>query len=132
MVTGQWLRSRRWRLIIFASCALLGYGAWAYVANADYGVATGLRAALTQGGYAFLVTLVMTSLLEFLYQWSRPLHRSAWIAFLATCATLYLSSWGVNALAGTPRIFWTILPGMVIGTVYTANYVMLLNRFQKP
>lgn len=128
MVMWSTLESRRMRLSMSAAAAFLGYGAWAYVANASHGVQAGIQAAVTQGGYAFFVTLLMSSLLEGIYRWAQRFHYPGLTSALITCAFLYLSSWGVNFWAGTPEILWTILPGMLFGTLYTLGYVSLLEK----
>lgn len=113
--------------------ALVGfaaYGAWAYVANMNHGDEMATRAALTQGSYSFIITLVLTGLMEKLFAWlatCSPRQRF-WLSTLPVCLLLYLSSWTVNYLAGTPNILLTILPGAIMSSVYTFSYIAALAK----
>ena len=125
------LRSPKARILLAAACGLIGYGGWAYIVNLDHGVSAAFKAALTQGGYSFAVTLVLTLLMESVY----PLSDKPWLRFnltcTLTCLMLYATSWGINALVGTPEILLTILPGAVISTVYTVSYTLALGRLNR-
>lgn len=59
-------------------------------------------------------------------------HRSRfWKTCVPVCIALYLSSWAVNFLAGTPNILLTILPGALLSSVYTFSYVGTLGKLRK-
>ena len=118
------------RSIVSGLFGFLAYGGWAFYVNYAHGLDAATKAAFTQGSYSFIVTLVMTLLMEYLFRLlSNPGLRFC-VTFFGTCAVLYSSSWGVNVLAGTPEILMTILPGVVIGTVYTFVYTLSLARLQ--
>ncbi|MEO0444119.1 MAG: hypothetical protein AAFZ92_10340 [Pseudomonadota bacterium] len=94
----------------------------------DHGPMAGFKAACTQGLYSFTITLVLALVVEFLFKAfaSLPLG-NIWVGLVA-CSILYSSSWGLNALAGTPNILLTILPGAAASTVYTVMYIITLNK----
>ncbi len=116
------------RSLLSCIAALLCYGGWAFYANQDYGFNVASKAALTQGSYSFILTLLLSGVMEYFYRiWRRQKWRYP-ITVGATCLTLYATSWGVNALLGTPEILVTIFPGAVIGTVYTVCYCMVLSK----
>lgn len=118
------------RSVVSALLGFLAYGGWAFYVNYMHGLEAATKAAFTQGSYSFTVTLVMTLLMEYLFRLlSHPTLRF-FATFFGTCAILYSTSWGVNALAGTPEIFMTILPGIIIGTIYTFGYTLSLARLQ--
>lgn len=118
------------RILVPPLSGLLFYGAWAYWVNMDYGQAVGLKAAATQGGYSFIITLVLALFIEWLYRLLKAVPRfQYWVAALA-CLLLYATSWGLNFLMGTPNIFLTILPGAIISTIYTVFYVASLAVMQ--
>ena len=118
------------RSIVSGVAGFVVYGGWAFYANYDHGVDAAMKAAFTQGCYSFTVTLVMTLLMEALFRLlANPTLRFC-VTFFGTCAVLYSTSWGVNVLAGTPEIFMTILPGVIIGTAYTLGYTLSLLRMQ--
>lgn len=118
------------RSIVSGLFGFAAYGGWAFYANDTHGLDAAMKAAFTQGSYSFTVTLVMTLLIEYLFRLPSNRTLRFCVTFFGTCAILYSSSWGVNALAGTPEIFMTILPGIVIGTVYTFVYTLSLGRLQ--
>lgn len=115
------------RSLISAIAALLGYGGWAYLVNSMHGESAAFKAACVQGGYSFTLTFVVTMLIEGLY---RSLNRvllngrtAQAVTVIATCAILFSTSWWINAMAGTPEIFSTVILGYVIGAIYTTSYV---------
>lgn len=96
----------------------------------SHGQDAALRAALTQGAYSFVITMVLTSIMEVAYAKSARLSKRGrfLISTLPVCALLYVTSWYVNFLAGTPYILLTILPGAVFSTLYTFAYIKALER----
>ena len=116
------------RILVPPFMGLLFYGSWAYWVNTDHGTGVAFKAACTQGAYSFIITLVLALVVESLFKLfhSRPL-RNIWVGAVA-CLVLYSTSWGVNALTGTPNILLTILPGAAVSTIYTVIYIMALNK----
>lgn len=92
-----------------------------------------LRAALTQGSYSFVITLILTGLMEWLFSclsgWQK--RDRFYASTLPVCLLLYLSSYTVNFLAGTPNILLTILPGAILSTLYTFSYIGALAKIEK-
>lgn len=122
------------RSLVSAFSALFGYGGWAYLVNSMHGTAAAVKAATVQGGYSFALTFVITLIIEGLHRWvgntvHQPRYTQVVTVFL-TCALLFSSSWWINAMAGTPEIFSTVILGYVIGTIYTATYVVGLSKGQ--
>lgn len=122
------LRSSYSRVLISALLALLAYGAWAYWVNRDHGETMASRAAMTQGGYSFLLTLCLTLMIEWLFGMTRHWRYQQWLLSIFTCLCLYASSYTVNAWAGTPEIFATILPSALMSTLYTVSYIYSLKK----
>ena len=100
------------------------YGAWAYYANSDHGTMVAMRSGLVQGGYSLLLTFVMTLVTEFMF----ARLGSLWLTSATVSVILFLSAYTIHMLVGTPEILMTILPGYVIGTIYTIVYVVGLRR----
>ncbi len=92
-----------------------------------HGPVSAVKAACVQGSYSFLVTLVMTLLLEAMYRFFVRL--TGWYGFSGVCtvifgcAPVFIGSWMVNVAAGTPEIFETVILGYVIGGIYSSSYV---------
>lgn len=125
------LRSSKVRSFGSAIAAFIGYGSWAYYANHSHGMFTAAKALLTQGGYSFLLTLSLSWIMEHLFRSIKHPQARFPMTFVSTCFLLYATAWGINALLGTPEILMTILPGAIIGTVYTYSYTLTLAKLHK-
>ncbi|MFT4629292.1 MAG: hypothetical protein ACI9WC_000176 [Arenicella sp.] len=116
------------RSLFSAAVALIAYGVWAYLVNSMHGSFAAAKAACVQGGYSFLLTFVMTILIELLYRASCTITDSDLISkiltIVITCCMIFSASWWVNVLAGTPEIFNTVILGYLVGGVFTAGYVI--------
>lgn len=124
------------RSLISAAAGFVFYGAWAFWVNAVHGSMVALRAACVQGGYSFVLTLCMTVLLEGMFRFNSRVfnrrHIINWSTIILCCAVIFSGSWAVNAVAGTPEIFQTVILGYVVGGIYSASYVFSLARAQLP
>lgn len=124
------IRSFFLRLMIPPLAGFLCYGAWAYYVNSDAGTALALQAALTQGGYSFTITLLLSTLVERLFVMLTNCRGQCIWSVAISCLFLYVTSWAVNTLSGTLNVFLTLLPGAAVSTIYTVFYVMILNKLQ--
>ena len=116
------------RSLLSAFAALIAYGGWAFLVNSMHGNFAAIKAACVQGSYSFLLTFVMTILIELLYRafcaiTDNDLLRKI-LTIVVTCCIIFSVSWWVNVLAGTPEIFNTVILGYVVGGVFTAGYVI--------
>lgn len=102
------------------------YGLWAYCINLSADEDIAVRTALVQGSYSFVLTLSFSFIIEWLYTVFKSLPYRIWLVGLTTCVLMYLSSWCIHTLNGTPHIVLTMLPGVIIGTGYSAYYLVLL------
>jgi len=127
-VQDQLLHSQQFRTTISALAAFIAYGLWAFYVNMDHGTNVGIKSALTQGSYSCVLTLSMAYITEWIYQLSSQQRFQLQATFIITCLLLYSTSWGINALLGTPEILMTIFPGAVIGTLYTFGYTLTLSK----
>ena len=116
------------RSLFSAFAALIAYGGWAYLVNSMHGNYAAVKAACVQGSYSFLLTFLMTILIELLYRVSWAITKvdllSKVLTIVVTCSIIFSASWWVNVLAGTPEIFNTVILGYVVGGVFTASYVI--------
>ncbi|NND81454.1 MAG: hypothetical protein HKN50_03420 [Gammaproteobacteria bacterium] len=120
------------RSSLSALAALLFYGGWAYLVNSMHGPMAATKAALVQGSYSMVLTFVMAVMVETIYWYFgklfKHLNAQIWATIVLSCAVVFSTSWGVNAWAGTPEIFNTVILGYVIGAIYTTLYVYGLAR----
>ena len=123
------------RSLVSAFAAFSFYGGWAFLVNSMHGSMVAIKAACVQGSYSFLLTFFMTILVEGVFRTIRRISRQALLINLATivitCGLIFSTSWWVNAMAGTPEIFNTVILGYIIGGIYTTSYVIGLDREQR-
>ncbi|MEM7098049.1 MAG: hypothetical protein AAF541_07305 [Pseudomonadota bacterium] len=114
---------------LFAGLAgFVGYGAWAWYANLGHGDDVAVRSGLVQGGYSLVLTFVMTLVTELIYARCREVPGAHIVSTGSISVVLFVSAYSIHMLVGTPEILMTILPGWVIGTIYTFFYIMGLKR----
>ncbi|MBX2847795.1 MAG: hypothetical protein KTR16_05725 [Acidiferrobacterales bacterium] len=120
------------RSLLSGLLGFLFYGAWAYSVNMSHGVMAASKAACVQGSYSFVLTFVMTLLIEYLFRsiCGRLNNRVViiWLTIAITCLLIFSASWWVNVIAQTPEIFETVILGYIIGGVYTVVYVYSLSN----
>ena len=104
------------------------YGAWALWANFGHGAAAGWRAAGTQFFVSFVVTLAITTVMERVH--ARLSTRLARVggALAASIGTTIVFTVTLHWLSGTPEIVGTVVPVLVLGSLYCAAYVANLER----
>lgn len=119
------------RIWIPPIAGFLFYGAWAFLINSPWVMNNGhitsaAIAALVQGSYSFIVTLNLALLVEWMFKRLRGIGgRSAWV-FIVAITLLAIVSSGLNIVAGTPNVIWTVLPGLLVSAVYTCLYILAL------
>lgn len=123
-------RSKTLRGLLAGTAGFVIYGGWAFFINFDHGLPAALKAGATQGSYSFTLTLIMSFIMEWLFQLSDQPKVKFSLTFFITCLLIYSTSWSINALAGTPEIFLTILPGATFSTIYTLSYTLTLFKLQ--
>ena len=96
------------------------YGGWAAFANAEHGSDIAMRSGLVQGSYSLALTFAMTYVTEYIFGRTRALVATTFLV----SAILFLSAYSIHWLVGTPEILMTILPGYVVGTIYTVVYII--------
>jgi len=120
------------RSILPSLAGFLFYGSWAFSVNVMHGLPAAIKAAIVQGTYSFFITLCMTLLIEVLFRFLRGILPSVWLASVLTvlfsCTPVFIGSWLVNAAAGTPEIFKTVILGYVIGFFFSTTYVIGLHK----
>lgn len=115
----------RRRVLVSLGASLL-YGPWAYAVNSDFGWVPAARATLTQGVTSFLATMVMVSVLEWVFHRVGGGGRGAVIAAASTWllggSTVILA----HMLNGTPAPFTSSAPSILVGTVFYPVYASRL------
>lgn len=120
------------RSTVAGLAGFFGYGGWAIFANYGHGMSIAVRSGLIQGTYSLILTFAMTLVTEWLMgKLGRyPLGSILTVVLIST--VLFCTAFAIHYLVGTPEILMTILPGFVIGLVYTSVYVVGLRRSAHP
>ena len=111
------------KIFMNAIVAFFIYGTWAYAAN-DIGAVT---SAFTQGSMSFIITVMLAMYLEIVHRMSKNFMQLVtyvlgwFILIVGTQATIHY-------MVGTENIFFTLLPSMIIGTVYVIGYLVQLHK----
>jgi len=107
------------------------YGGWAMYANSGHGDAIALRSGLVQGSYSLAITFAMTLVSEWLFLAFAVVPGRVFVTAAVVSGVLFTSSYGIHHIVGTPEILMTIVPGYVIGSVYTVVYLLGLQRQER-
>ena len=112
-------------LAIGAGCM---YGAWALWANSAHGAAAGWRAAGTQFLVSFVVTLAITTVMEQVHASLPSRLRRVGGAIAASVGMTVLLTLSLHYASGTPEILATVVPVLMLGSLYCIAYVANLER----
>lgn len=126
-----WYQSPALRAVVAASVAFVFYAAWGAWANRAHGTGSMVLAGMTQGLYSAVVTLAMTSVIEWLFAGRGTIRRRQTRCVSVTVAALVVSSVLIHLVAGTAEVILTVLPSWVFGTGYTMAYAQGLARAER-
>ena len=119
------------RILFFSVGAFFLYGGWAVFANSQHGLRRGLLSGFAQGLMSLLSTALLTTGIERLFLWLEPGRGRFWMAGLgpcwAVCSLMSLVHW----LLGTPEVLKTIMPSVVVGTLFAISYTLGLTRLER-
>ena len=112
--------------LLSSVAAFLGYGGWAVFANYAVSPMAAWRAGFAQGTYAFGSTLFLTVAIRKVFNAAGKGVRGKWIGFTTGMVVIISLPATLNIIAQTPNVIKTILPGIVIGSVYVGVFSKLL------
>jgi len=98
--------------------ALLGYGIWSAVINYYYNADNYLLSGFAQGSYAFVTTFILRLTVLKLYN---SLHKKSYarlITYVLSFALMVLIPTVIHFLIDTQKVFYSILPGAIMGGIY--------------
>lgn len=113
------------RMLVTGVLSAIIYGAWALYVN--YGQPTALASSITQAICSFFGGYLVASIVELVFGMSKKPWRFPVSAFGPYAVTLSVYAL-VHSWVGTPEIFKTILPNVIIGTPYFFLYCIRLER----
>jgi hypothetical protein len=104
------------------------YGSWAAWANHEHGLRAMLKAAGAQAALSVAATLGLVLILEYLFRRAPSPRVGFWLASSGTSSIAVIALVAGHTLAGTPNIWTTIAPSVVVGTVFYFGYSLTLLR----
>lgn len=111
------------RLVRLCLAAFVVYGSWAAFANHAHGPWVAARALLGQGLSSATTTLLIGGLVELL---SRRLGATSAALVAATATACFHAT--VNLVVGTPELWRTIAPSVVVGYAFALAYAVGVAR----
>lgn len=117
-------------MAMFAAVAFITWGLWV---NWEHGVTARWQVACTQGLVSFASTFASAEIIRFITLQLRGSRRRIilWggaISYLLIYSAIAIVHW----LAGTPEIFATLLPGLLIGIPFCFSYAYRVTRSSPP
>ncbi|MFT4633854.1 MAG: hypothetical protein ACI9BC_002882 [Crocinitomicaceae bacterium] len=89
----------------------------------SHGTEMGVMAGLIQGSYSFVLTLSMTIVMEYLMRMLAGFAGRQVITVGMVSVGTFAVAYSIQWLNSTPEILLTIIPGFLIGAVYSGVYV---------
>ena len=111
------------RSFISGVAGFIVYGGWGFWVNMSHGTEMGVMAGLIQGSYSFVLTLSMTIVMEYLMRMLAGVRARQVITVVTVSIGTFVVAYSIQWLNSTPEIFLTIIPGFLIGAVYSGVYV---------
>ena len=111
--------------------AAIGYSAWAMFANSEHATSVWLKAGVTQAVTSFTVTMIITLFARWLYHRFGGDYKGVIGSYLVSFVAVTAMSYSAHWLSGTPDIWQTIAPSMVIGSCYKVTYLLALRHSLK-
>lgn len=119
-------RSSSYRGLLAAALAMLFQATWAAYANHAHGLQPSLRAAIVQGIASFVMTFLITLVIERLlamFNMCSAFWQLLW-TFICSTLVMLIMQIGVHLLANTPEILLTVLLPALIGSGYCFFYTL--------
>jgi ABC-type antimicrobial peptide transport system permease subunit len=110
--------------------AMVAFILWGLWVNWEYGLASRIQVAVTQGVVSLFSTVFSAELIVWLERRFRHFKTGTVITGAASWVVFYSMIWGAHALAGTPELLATMLPGMIIGVFFCFGYAYRVARFR--
>lgn len=114
------------RAYVTATGAAILYGSWAGFSNWEHGTSIALEACLVQGVLSFLSTLTLVLVLEALFRLGGRALGGFLLAAVGTLSLMIAVMTTTHWMTGTPNLVTTIVPSIVVGSVFFIAYAWRL------
>lgn len=102
--------------------AALAFVCWGLWVNWEYGPASRLQVALTQGILGLTATFFSAEIVVWLVRRFKNSYHPVLCAGAASWILIYGIIWAAHFIAGTPELLKTMLPGMITGVFFSFGY----------
>jgi len=102
--------------------AAAAFVCWGLYVHWDHGLASRVQVALTQGFLGLAATFFSAEIVVSLVRKFCESPHPVLTAGITSWVLIYAVVWIVHALAGTPEILKTTLPGMILGVFFSFGY----------
>ena len=106
------------------------YGGWAVIVNWPHGLDAVIRAGAVQVAYSVTTTAVMSSIMEAVFVRLPPGALRVWGTAASASGLGMIVLIAVHVLVGTPELLWTVLPSLIMGTLFAVLYCLNLGRVE--
>ena len=117
----------KYQTIMISVLAAVGYGLWAVFANFEHGIHAWSTAGIVQALYAFFATLSVSKVAHWIFLKCKCGLRGISLGFVASFIVMLAFPFSIHSVAGTPDIWETITPGLILGSFYLMGYLISLD-----
>lgn len=118
------------RVVLMALGAALLYGGWAVAVNWSHGLDATVRAGAAQVAYSVTTTALMSSLMEAVFARLPPGKLRVWKTAGIASGVGMVALTTVHLIARTPELLLTVLPSIIMGTLFALLYCLNLGRVE--
>jgi len=108
--------------------AAFGYGSWAVFVNYDHGMMAWMKAGLAQATSSFLMTFFLTNIAHNCCEKCGYGKKGIFLGFLSSFVVMVAAPYTAHSLSGTPRIWASMAPGLIWGSIYIIGYLVTVDR----
>jgi len=117
--------------VVMGLAAMLFFILWGLLVNWQYGMGARLQVGFTQGAISLVSTLFSAELIRWLVIKNREVRGRVLIAGLMGWLIIYSLIALAHTIAGTPEVWATILPGLIIGIFFSFGYAYRISESLK-
>ncbi len=114
--------------VVMGVVAMTFFIIWGLVINWEYGWGARLQVGVTQGVISLVSTLFSAELIRWLVRSGEGRKRRVFYAGMIGWMIIYGLIAIAHVIAGTPELFLTMLPGLVIGVFFSFGYAFRVSR----
>ena len=111
--------------------AAFGYGGWAIFVNYEYGTMAWVKAAVAQGTSSFLMTFFLTNIAHGVCHRAGYGKKGIILGYSSCLVVMVTAPYTAHTLSGTPRIWASMAPGLIWGSIYIIGYLVTIDRKQR-